>query len=246
MPTALPIGDWSKLQQLHHWGIVLSEAQVEQLHRYLAHLYTVNQQMNLTRVPPEQAVGRHLLDSLCLLRVCPFPSGARVLDIGSGAGLPGIPLAIARPDLRITLLDSHKKTTNFLQETCTALGIDAEVVWARAEEWAHSSSAREQFDVVVARAVAQMPVLAELMVPFLRVGGFGLALKSVHEQEEIRLAEPAALLLGARLETQLVEYEAEEGVVQRAVAILHKHSPTPARYPRAWAQITKRPLGGKP
>ncbi|MDW8105937.1 MAG: 16S rRNA (guanine(527)-N(7))-methyltransferase RsmG [Armatimonadota bacterium] len=246
MPTPPPIGDWSKLQQLLQWGVVLSEAQLDLLRRYLTHLYTANQQMNLTRVPPEQAVGRHLLDSLCLLKVYSFPQGARVLDLGSGAGLPGIPLAIARPDLRMTLLDSHRKTTNFLQETCTALGIGAEVVWARAEEWAHSPSAREQFDVVVARAVAQMSALAELMVPFLRVGGVGLALKSVHEQEEIRCAEPAAQLLGAHLETQLVEYEAEEGTVQRAVAVLHKHSPTPARYPRAWAQITKRPLGGKP
>ncbi|MCS7272617.1 MAG: 16S rRNA (guanine(527)-N(7))-methyltransferase RsmG [Fimbriimonadales bacterium] len=246
MATAPSIGDWSKLQQLPQWGIMLSEAQMDLLRRYLTLLYAANQQMNLTRVPPEQAVGRHLLDSLCLLRVYPFPQGARVLDIGTGAGLPGIPLAVARPDLKITLLDSHRKTTNFLQETCAALGIDAEIVWARAEEWAHSPSAREQFDVVVARAVAQMPILAELMVPFLCIGGVGLALKSVHEQEEIQLAEPAAQLLGASLDIHLVTYEAEEGVIQRAVAMLRKQHPTPTRYPRAWAQITKRPLGGKP
>ncbi len=238
------LGDWSLTQQLYQWGVLLSEAQLALLRRYLEHLYEANQQMNLTRVPPEQAVGRHLLDSLCLLRVHPFPRGARVLDIGTGAGLPAIPIAIVRPDLCLTLLDSHGKTVNFLQQTCALLGIPATVVHARAEEWAHTPDAREQFDIAFARAVAKMPILTELMVPFLKVGGVGLALKSIHELEEIRTAEAAAQALGAELEIRFTEYESETGLVQRAIALLHKVQPTPKRYPRRWSQITKHPLGG--
>ncbi len=240
-----PIGDWSLLSQLERWGLTLSESQRARLQQYLDHLYAVNLQMNLTRVSPEQAVGRHLLDSLCLLAVHTPPEGACTLDIGSGAGLPGIPLAIVRPDLRLTLLDSHGKTVQFLRETCELLDLSAVVVQARAEAWAHTPEAREAFDLVLARAVAKMPALAELMTPYLKIGGVGLALKSIHELDEIRAAEPAARILGASLPVQTIEFETEQGTVQRAVAVLHKERTTPPQYPRSWAQISKRPLGGK-
>lgn len=239
------IGDWRLLNQTARWGLTLSDAQTRRLIEYLERLYEVNRQMNLTRVPPEQAVGRHVLDSLSLLGVYAIPEGARVLDIGSGAGLPGIPLAIVRPDLQLTLLDSHGKTVQFLRETCTLLGIDAQSVQARAEAWAHAPEAREQYDCVVARAVAKMPLLTELMTPFLKQGGIGLALKSIHEIEEIYASQGAAQSLGATLEVQTVEFEMETGTVQRAIAILRKQRSTPALYPRAWAQMLKRPLGGK-
>jgi 16S rRNA (guanine527-N7)-methyltransferase len=239
------IGDWALLSQTTRWGLTLSETQTQLLARYLEHLYTVNQQMNLTRVPPEQAVGRHLIDSLCMLSVYSPPEGAHVLDIGAGAGLPGIPIAIARPDLHLTLLDSHGKTVEFLRHASALLGIHADAVYTRAESWAHLPEAREQFKLVVARAVAKMPLLAELMTPFLKVGGVGLALKSVGELEEIHSAVSAARLLGASLSLQTVEIETEIGVVQRAIAILHKEHLTPSRYPRAWTQILKRPLGGQ-
>ncbi|MCX7992756.1 MAG: 16S rRNA (guanine(527)-N(7))-methyltransferase RsmG [Fimbriimonadales bacterium] len=238
-------GDWRLLAQTERWGITLDEVRRHLLQRYLNHLYTVNQQMNLTRVPPEQAVARHLLDSLCLFAVHTPPEGARVLDIGSGAGLPGIPIAIVRPDLKVTLLDSHGKTVQFLQGACQLLNLSVVAIQARAEEWAHAPEAREQFEMVVARAVAKMPVLAELMAPFLTVGGVGLALKSVHELDEIRAAEPAVRILGASLSTETLEFETEQGTVQRAIAVLRKVRPTPAQYPRSWAQIQKRPLGGK-
>lgn len=239
------IGDWSLLSQLARWGVTLSESQRARLQQYLDHLYAVNQQMNLTRVPPEQAVGRHLLDSLCLLAVYTPPEGASALDIGSGAGLPGVPIAIARPDLKFTLLDSHGKTVHFLQETCKLLNLNAVAVQARAEAWAQTPEAREAFDLVTARAVAKMPALTELMTPFLKVGGAGLALKSIHELDEICAAEPAARILGASLTVQTIRFRTEQGTVQRAVAVLHKVRPTPPQYPRSWAQITKRPLGVK-
>lgn len=238
------IGDWNLLSQTGRWGLTLSEAQQAKLRQYLEHLYEANRTMNLTRVPPEQAVGRHLIDSLCLLGVYAPPEGVCALDIGAGGGLPGIPLAIARPDVRFTLLDSHGKTVHFLQATCELLGLSAKAVQARAEEWAHRPDTREQFEFVVARAVAKMPILTELMTPFLKIGGVALALKSINELDEIRAATPAAETLGATLSIETTEFETEQGTVQRAVAVLRKHRPTPAQYPRNWAQILKRPLGG--
>ncbi|MGQ9657527.1 MAG: 16S rRNA (guanine(527)-N(7))-methyltransferase RsmG [Fimbriimonadales bacterium] len=240
------IGDWAILEQVQAWGILLDTHIRERLERYLMLLYTANQQMNLTRVPPEQAVGRHLVDSLCLLAVYLPPQGAQVLDIGTGAGLPGIPLAIVRPDLQMTLLDSHGKTVQFLREACAALELDARVVHARAESWAHTPEAREQFDVVVARAVAKMPLLTELMAPFVKIGGVGLALKSAQETDEILQATPAAQALGATLNLHTVSFLTEQGTVSRAIGQLRKEHPTPKQYPRAWKQILNRPLGGKP
>lgn len=239
------IGNWDLLRQTEQWGLVLSESQKDAFRCYLEHLYISNERLNLTRVPPERAVGRHLLDSLCLLAVFTPPTEARVLDVGSGAGLPGIPLAIARPDLRLTLLDSHGKTAQFLRETCALLCIPATVVQGRAEEWARAPEAREQFDLVTARAVASMPLLTELMTPFLKVGGVGLALKSARETEEIEQSTPAAQVLGAALTIRTVGFETEQGYIQRAIALLNKEHPTPSRYPRTWAQMLKRPLGGK-
>jgi 16S rRNA (guanine527-N7)-methyltransferase len=240
------IGDWAMLEQTASWGITLSTHTRERLSRYLTLVYEANQRMNLTRVPPEHAVGRHLVDSLCLLAVHTPPEGAQVLDIGTGAGLPGIPLAIVRPDLRMTLLDSHGKTVQFLREACAVLGIDATVVQARAEEWAHAPEAREQFDAVIARAVAKMPILTELITPFLKLGGVGLALKSANETDEILQAVPAAQILGATLELHTMRFETEQGTVSRAIGLLRKERPTPKSYPRPWKQILSRPLGVKP
>ena len=240
------IGDWALLEQATAWDVGLDSGTRDLLLRYLALLYEANQRVNLTRVPPEQAVGRHLVDSLCLLMVHAPLEGARVLDIGSGAGLPGIPLAIVRPDLQMTLLDSHGRTVQFLREVCAALSLNATVVQARAEEWAHNPDAREQFDVAVARAVAKMPILTELMTPFLKIGGVGLALKSASESDEILSAAPAAQRLCATLELHTVRFETEQGTLSRAIGLLRKARPTPKPYPRAWKQILNRPLGVKP
>ena len=239
------IGDWALLEQTTAWGVVLEAHTCERLSRYLTLVYETNQRMNLTRVPPEHAVGRHLVDSLCLLAVYTPPEGAQVLDIGTGAGLPGIPLAIVRPDLQVTLLDSHGKTVQFLREACAALGIDATVVQARAEKWAHAPEARGQFDAVIARAVAKMPILTELMTPFLKIGGVGLALKSANETDEILQAVPAAQILGATLELHTMRFETEQGTLSRAIGLLRKERLTPEQYPRAWKQILSRPLGVK-
>jgi len=238
------IGDWRVLAQVQAWGLSLSEAQQHTLRSYLEQLYAANQQFNLTRVPPEEAVGRHLVDSLILLWVDTPPPEARVLDIGTGGGLPGIPLKIARPDLHLTLLDSHGKTVTFLKATCEQLGLaDAAVVQARAEEWAHAPEAREQFDRAIARAVAKMAILAELMLPYVKVGGVALALKSTAERDEIEQARPAITTLGGELELCERTVNLEKGEITRLIVKMHKIQPTDARYPRRWSQILRQPLG---
>lgn len=244
----MAIGDWNLLSQLPAWGIPFASEQQHQLKQYLELLYEANQRFNLTRVPPDQAVGRHLIDSLCMLKVFQPPVGAKLIDLGTGAGLPGIPLKIVCPHIELTLLDSHRKTVDFLHSVCEALALQATIVWARAEEYAHSADAREQFDWVVARAVAKMPVLAEIMLPFAKVSPESkvLALKSQHEQEEILGAEPAIRQLGGALTVETVQFETEQGPTVRLLACMRKVSPTPPAYPRRWNQILKQPLGAKP
>ncbi len=237
------LGDWAVLEQVAGW-FPLSLGQRAALERYLQLLYEANQRFNLTRVPPEEAVGRHLVDSLVLLSVDTPPEGARLLDIGTGGGLPGIPLKIARPDLNLVLLDSHGRTVAFLKEACEQLGLSGTVVvQARAEVWAHTPQAREQFDRVVARAVAKMPILAELMLPYVRVGGVALALKSATERDEIESARPAVHLLGGELEIVERTLELESGAVSRLIARMPKRAPTDSRYPRRWSQMSRQPLG---
>lgn len=234
------------LEQAEAWGIHITPEQETQLERYLALLYEKNEQMNLTRVPKEHATGRHLLDSLSLFSAATLPEGGRVLDIGTGAGLPGIVMKVVRPDARVTLLDSHGKTMDFLKATCQAMGLTGmQFKQRRAEEWAHLPEAREQFDWTVARAVAKMPVLIELMLPYVRVGGVALALRSEHEWEAIEAVSGTAHFLGARMTATRVGFETEEGHTTRYIACFHKEQPTPKGYPRRWAVIQQQPLGGK-
>lgn len=234
------------LKQAEAWGIHITSEQEEQIEQYLALLYEKNEQMNLTRVSREHAVGRHILDSLSLFSAAVLPEGARVLDIGTGAGLPGIVIKMVRPDARVTLLDSHGKTMKFLQETCRALGLTGmQFKQRRAEEWAHLPEAREQFDWVTARAVAKMPVLVELMLPYVRVDGVALALRSEHEWEAIEAVSGTAHFLGAKMTTIRVSFDTEAGNVTRYIVRFHKERPTPQGYPRSWATMQKQPLGGK-
>jgi 16S rRNA (guanine527-N7)-methyltransferase len=237
------IGDWRVLAQVQAWGLSLTDSQRHALQRYLELLYAANQQFNLTRVPPDEAVGRHLVDSLVLLWV-DTPPVAHACWISAQEALAGIPLKIARPDLYLTLLDSHGKTVAFLKAIWEQLGLaDGMVMQARAEEWAHAAEAREQFDRVVARAVAKMPILAELMLPYVKVGGVALALKSAAERHEIDQARPAIAMLGGELEICERVVNLEKGEMTRLIAKMHKVRPTEARYPRRWSQILRHPLG---
>lgn len=218
----------------------LSENGVPLLLRYAALLEEKNRVMNLTAITEENEVARlHFLDSAALLKLMDFQNKT-VVDVGTGAGFPGLPIRILEPSARVTLLDSLGKRIAFLQEVCDSLGLsDVACVHARAEEFA--AKRRESFDAAVSRAVASLPVLSELCLPLVKVGGTFLAMKSVDSGEELRAAEKAVAALGGRV--ALVKDYAIPGtdVVHRAV-LIEKVKPSPQSYPRPFAKIKKAPL----
>ena len=198
-----------------------------------------NEVMNLTAVTDDdEAAGRHFLDSLQLLALAEF-SGARVIDVGSGAGFPGVPLKLAAGDMSLCLLDSLGKRVDFLREACGSLGLEAEFIHARAEEQAMKPDYRDAFDLAVSRAVARLNLLTELCLPFVRPGGAFLAMKAGDAEEEINEAKSAIRTLGGRIE-RVFEYQLDGAA--RCVVVIRKTAPTPKGYPRAFAKIKKNPL----
>jgi len=211
---------------------------------YLAILLRENAKHNLTAITaPEEIRQKHFADSLALLddEPCPLPPGSSLLDVGSGGGFPGVPLKIARPDIALTLLEATGKKARFLALLAQELGIEATILHARAEEAAHDPAYREQYDVVTARAVAALPMLCELCLPFVKPGGVFVAYKGPREkaQEELRAAASAIKVLGARIEQVHSESTVYGG---RTRIILRKISQTPANYPRNHGAMTKKPL----
>jgi len=218
-------------------GVTLSGAQADTLCAFGEALLEKNKVMNLTAITDPKAVAElHFLDCLALLTVTDFP-GKRVIDVGCGAGFPGVPLKIAEPSLRLTLLDSLAKRMDWLAGTITALGVEAECVTARAEEYA--ADRREIYDIATSRAVARLNLLAELCLPFVKVGGVFLAMKGAGAKTEAGEAATAIRTLGGRVE-RIAEYPAG-GAVHRVV-VVRKERPTPAAYPRRYAKIKQQPL----
>lgn len=199
-----------------------------------------NQVMNLTAITePKDMAALHLLDSLALVKEAGLEQG-RMVDVGCGAGFPGVPAAIARPALQVTLLDSLGKRIGFLREACGSLGLEnTECVHARAEEFA--GERRESFDFAVSRAVAALPVLCELCLPLVKVGGEMLAMKSANSEEEINGAKKAIEILGGKIEW-VKDYTVPATNVTHRIVCIRKTSPAPGRYPRRFAQIKKQPL----
>ena len=213
---------------------------IEPLETFSRMLLEKNQVMNLTAITdPRDVAVLHLLDSLALTGLAGLEDRT-VVDVGTGAGFPGVPLAIARPSARVTLLDSLGKRVDFLRESCRTLGLDnVECVHGRAEEFA--GERRETFDLAVSRAVAALPVLCELCLPLVKVGGAFWAMKSVDTGEELGASGRAASLLGGRLEKPL-DYVISGTSIPRRLAILTKIGETPKKYPRTFAKIKKNPL----
>jgi len=225
------------LNELPEYGLSLSDASLDTLCRFGALLLEKNKVMNLTAITePEDVARLHFLDCLALLNAVPF-AGRRVVDVGCGAGFPGLPLKIAEPSIELTLLDSLGKRTDWLREILPQLGVEARVETGRAEELA--ASLREEYDIAVSRAVARLPVLAELCLPYVRPGGYFVAMKGAMAAEEAGEAENAIRVLGGSLE-RICEYPVADAV-HRAV-IVKKVRATPAPYPRAFAKIKKNPL----
>ncbi len=214
----------------------------EQLARFGRLLLEKNRVMNLTAIrEPEDAARLHMLDCAALLRFCDF-RGRTLIDVGTGAGFPGMALKILEPSLEVTLLDSLEKRLGWLEEAGGALGLKGvRTVRARAEELGRDPEYREAFDFASARAVARLGVLCELCLPYVKVGGAFLAMKSVDSGPEAEEARHAAALLGGELERQ-EDYPIPGTEVVHRLVVIRKVSPTPPGYPRRWARIQKAPL----
>ena len=219
----------------------MGEDRIPQLIEFSRLLLEKNQVMNLTAITePREVATLHLLDSLALAAHEEL-AGKKIIDVGTGAGFPGMPLAIALPGVDMTLLDSLNKRIDFLQEVCNALSLqDITCVHARAEDFA--AAHRESYDFAVSRAVAALPVLCELCLPLVKVGGAFLAMKSSRSQEETDQAAKAISLLGGKLE-RVTDYSIPTTDITHRLLTIRKISPTPKKYPRRFAQIKKQPLG---
>ena len=223
---------------------LIDEEKAEKLYALTVRMLAVNEQFNLTAITdPDRIIFLHYID--CLLEAAHFPLGASVIDVGCGAGFPSLPLAVCRPDLEITALDSTAKRVAYVEETASSLGLTKlKTVTARAEEAARVPSLRERFDCATARAVAALPVLSELCLPFVKEGGLFIAMKGKNAKAELAASKNAIKTLGATLEgvidTPITDFAGE--VFARGTVLLRKSAKTPALYPRPYAKIAKKPL----
>jgi len=223
------------------YGIVLNAAQLDAFDRYAELLVETNKVMNLTAITdPQGIVEKHFLDSLLLLRAAPQAAEGKLIDVGTGAGFPGIPMAIASADCRLTLLDSLGKRVRFLENVSQTLGLDAAAIHARAEDGGKEKSLREQFDTATARAVARLRELAEYCLPFVKVGGVFAALKGGEIEEELAEAQNAIRLMGGRF-LRSESFTLPDGS-RRSIVLIEKIAPTPPQYPRPGAKMAKKPL----
>lgn len=223
-------------------GIKLSEKQTARFARYYEMLTEWNGKMNLTAITaPREVAVKHIIDSLSAYDKKIFLPGTRLLDLGTGAGFPGLPLKILCEDINLTLLDSLAKRLKFLSAVTEELGIEAQTVHARAEEAGQNPAWRERYDIVTSRAVANMAVLAEYALPLVKIGGFFVALKGAKYAEEIAEGMAAIKKLGGGEPS--VKSVALPGLVdKRAVIIVPKIKETPAKFPRAAGLPIKKPL----
>lgn len=224
-------------------GLPATEAQLKQLTRFAALVEAGNRVQNLTRITSaEEMAVKHFADSLTCLMVDLPARGIRCLDVGTGAGFPGVPLAICRPEWDVVLLDSLQKRLAFLEAAAEELGLrNVATVHARAEDAGRNGAYRERFDLVVSRAVAKLPVLLELCVPLTAVGGVFLAMKGADADAEVEESGNALAALGATIE-DVVRLELPAGYGRRALVIVRKERPTKPTFPRRPGIPAKQPL----
>ena len=233
--TNLLISDAEKL------GLSIENDKIKQFEKLAELLVEQNKTMNLTAITdPDGIAVKHFADSISVLNAAKFDEKAKVLDVGTGAGFPGIPLLIMRPDLDLTMLDSTAKKLKYVANTVEELGLTANVLHTRAEEAGQSKEYRETFDIVCSRAVAALNVLCEYCLPFVKVGGVFVAMKAAKAQEEIEGAKAAIKLLGGQIIDEKSFTLSDGG--ERNLIIIKKISHVPPKYPRVSAQIAKKPL----
>ena len=228
-------------QQLAELGITLTHTQFNQFDKYYEMLVEWNKVMNLTGITEYEEVNKkHFIDSLALVKALDISKVQTVIDIGTGAGFPGIPLKIAFPHLKITLLDSLNKRLRFLDSVIEELNLtDIHTIHGRAEDFARQADYREQFDLCVSRAVANLSTLSEYCLPYVKVGGFFISYKSGEIEEEVANAKNATFLLGGKMK-EVYKFDLYEQ--KRSFVVIDKVKGTPKTYPRKAGTPTKTPL----
>lgn len=222
-------------------GVTLSDEAFARLDAFAEQLVETNRQFNLTAITePADMTVKHFADSLSLFSFANFPQNAKIIDVGTGAGFPGLVLKLARPDLEVTFLDSTRKKLGFIESVLQNAGLSGEILHRRAEEAGQDKAFREQFDFATARAVSDLRNLAEYCLPFVKVGGVFLSMKSAGADEEIAAAKNALHLLGGKIERDEVFSLTTE--MPRRLLFIKKISQTPPKYPRPSAKIAKNPL----
>lgn len=224
-------------------GIELSDKQLEQFRQYYEMLVEKNKVMNLTAITEwNEVIDKHFIDSISLIKACDLSGDKYVLDLGCGAGFPGIPLKIAFPHLKMVLLDSLNKRILFLNEVIETLGLeDIEALHGRAEDYARKTEYREQFDYCVSRAVANLTTLSEYCIPYVKEGGTFISYKSGKVKEEIKEVKKALFLLGGKMD-DMITFELPETDMERIFVKIIKEKKTPKKYPRKAGLPGKEPL----
>lgn len=223
------------------FSVELTDEMLERFDIYARLLIEWSQKMNLTAIKtPEGIVTKHFTDSLAFLRFVDLQQGAKCIDVGTGAGFPGMVLKIARPDLEISLLDGTQKRLTFLQAVMDEVGLQAETLHLRGEEAGKMAEYREQFDLATARAVSNLRDLSEYCLPFVKVGGLFAPMKAGEVEEETALAKKAISVLGGKID-KIIPYTVPD-CGDRSVIRIEKISHTPAKYPRPSAKIAKNPI----
>lgn len=221
--------------------ISLNDEQAQKFENYYNLLTEWNEKINLTRiVEPQEVALKHFADSLTVLKYCDIPKNASVIDVGTGAGFPGIPLKIYRPDIKLTLLDSLNKRVNFLNEVAKKNNLEIKTLHSRAEDAGRKKDEREKYDTALSRAVARLNVLCEYCIPFLKIGGIFIAMKGPDLSEELDEAKSAIKLLGGEI-ISVNEFNLDVAG-KRTIVVIKKIKTTPNAYPRISGKIKSKPL----
>lgn len=222
-------------------GINLSEIQLKQFYNYMNLLIEWNKKINLTAIiEPDEIILKHFVDSLTISKY--IPDGTKAVDVGTGAGFPGIPLKIYRQDIEITLLDSLQKRINFLDEVIRELNLEKiETVHSRVEDFGKDKKYREEFDIATSRAVANLATLSEYLLPLVKVGGKVIGMKGSLIEEELENSKNAIKILGGKIE-RVDEFELPNSDISRNVILINKIKETPNKYPRKAGEPSKKPL----
>lgn len=224
------------------FNISISDKQVNQFIKYMDMLLSYNEGFNLTAITDKnEIILKHFVDSITLIQSQKLEEGVSMIDIGAGAGFPSLPVKIVRPDIRVTMLDSLNKRINFLENVIESLDLkDIYAIHLRAEDGGRTEM-RENFDIATARAVANLSVLAEYALPFVKVGGYFLAMKGSAPEEEINAAKPAIRELGGKIEG-VMEIAIDNGEINHSIVMIKKIEKTPSKYPRKAGKPVKDPI----